>query len=220
MTLPDPNATYPNPNLKEIVFVKNVIKRSNIVVGDYTYYDDATNPEDFEKHVTHHNEFLDDTLRIGKFCSIASGIEFIMNGANHMIKSATDYPFDMLGSDWSKNIPKTDQLMMKHDTIVGNDVRFGRNVTVMPGVHIHSGAVITANSTVTTNVAPYSIVGGNPAKFIDYRFTAEEILLLEELAWWDRDTEWIDEHIGQLTTEKITVNSIKELLKQFDSCNE
>ena len=91
MTGPAPSKIYPNENLKQIVYVKNVITRPNIIVGDYTYYDDINGAEKFEEHVTHHYEFLGDKLIIGKFCAIAKGIEFVMNGANHRMKSISTY---------------------------------------------------------------------------------------------------------------------------------
>ena len=75
MTGPDPNSIYPNENIRQVVYIKNVISRPNILVGDYTYYDDIDGAEKFEEHVTHHYDFLGDRLIIGKFCAIARGIE-------------------------------------------------------------------------------------------------------------------------------------------------
>ena len=89
---PNPNAIYPNEAIKSVCFIKNVITRPNIIVGEYSYYDDINGAERFEEHVTHHYEFLGDKLIIGKFCAIAKGIEFVMNGANHRMCSVTTYP--------------------------------------------------------------------------------------------------------------------------------
>ena len=83
---PDPNAVFPNENIKSLCFIKNVIKRPNIIVGDYTYYDDINGAEKFEEHVTHHYDFNGDKLIIGKFCAIARGIEFIMNTSKRVTK--------------------------------------------------------------------------------------------------------------------------------------
>lgn len=94
---PDPNAVYPNEAIKSVCFIKNIITRPNITVGEYTYYDDINGAEKFEEHVTHHYEFLGDKLIIGKFCAIAKGIEFVMNGANHRMNSVTTYPFNIMG---------------------------------------------------------------------------------------------------------------------------
>ena len=137
---PDPNAVYPNEKVKQIVYIKNVVTRPNIVVGDYTYYDDVDGAENFERHVTHHYEFLGDKLIIGRFCAIARGIEFVMNGANHRMQSVTTYPFNIMGGGWEKFAPAIADLPLKGDTVVGNDVWIGQNVTVMPGVHIGDGA--------------------------------------------------------------------------------
>ena len=102
---PDPNSIYPNENIRQIVYIKNVITRPNIIAGDYSYYDDVNGAERFEEHVTHHYEFLGDRLIIGKFCAIARGIEFVMNGANHRMNSATTYPFNIMGGGWERYSP-------------------------------------------------------------------------------------------------------------------
>ena len=115
MTGPDPNSIYPNENIRQVVYIKNVISRPNILVGDYTYYDDIDGAEKFEEHVTHHYDFLSDRLIIGKFCAIARGIEFIMNGANHRMNSVTTYPFNIMGGGWEKFAPKLDDLPLKGD---------------------------------------------------------------------------------------------------------
>lgn len=173
MTGPDPNSIYPNENIRQVVYIKNVISRPNILVGDYTYYDDIDGAEKFEEHVTHHYDFLGDRLIIGKFCAIARGIEFIMNGANHRMNSVTTYPFNIMGGGWEKFAPKLDDLPLKGDTVVGNDVWIGQNVTVLPGVHIGDGAIIAANSVVAKDVPPYCIAGGNPCRVIRRRFDEE-----------------------------------------------
>jgi virginiamycin A acetyltransferase len=146
---PDPSSIYPNENIKSICYIKNLITRPNIIVGDYTYYDDVNGAERFEEHVTHHYEFIGDKLIIGKFCAIAKGIEFVMNGANHRMCSVTTYPFNIMGHGWEKATPTLGDLPFKGDTVVGNDVWIGQNVTVMPGVHIGDGAIVAANSVVT-----------------------------------------------------------------------
>ncbi len=207
---PDPKAIYPNPNIKEVVYIKNVITRPNILVGDYTYYDDPDHPENFEQHVTHHYEFLGDKLIIGKFCAIAKGIEFIMNGANHVQKGATTYPFKILANGWEKFTPQLTDLPLKGDTVVGNDVWFGQNVTVLPRVTIGDGAIIGTNSLVTKDVPAYAIVGGNPATVIKMRFPSAIRTALSAFAWWDQDINWISTHISELTVERLTLNKIRD----------
>ena len=188
---PDPDAIYPNEALKRICFIKNVITRPNIHIGDYTYYDDPSGAERFEEHVTHHYDFLGDRLIIGKFCAIARGIEFIMNGANHRMNAVTTYPFNILGHGWEKVTPDLKDLPFKGDTVVGNDVWIGQNVTVMPGVHIGDGAIIAANSVVTRHVPAYHIAGGNPAGVIKKRFEDDLIDHLLRIKWWDWPVEKI-----------------------------
>ena len=122
MTGPNPNAIYPNEAIKSVVFIKNVITRPNILVGDYTYYDDVNGAERFEDHVTHHYPFLGDKLIIGKFCAIAKGIEFVMNGANHRMCSVTTYPFNIMGGGWEQFTPALEDLPLKGDTVIGNDL--------------------------------------------------------------------------------------------------
>lgn len=159
---PNPNAIYPNEAIKNICYIKNVITRPNIIIGEYTYYDDVNGAEKFEEHVTHHYEALGDKLIIGKFCAIAKGVEFIMNGANHRMNSVTIYSFNLMGGGWEKSTPTKEQLPFKGDTVVGNDVWIGQNATVLPGVHIGDGAIIAVNSVVTKDISAYHIAGGNP----------------------------------------------------------
>jgi len=142
--------------------------RPNIIVGDYTYYDDINEAEKFEEHVTHHYETLGDKLIIGKFCAIAKGVEFIMNGANHRMNSVTTYPFNLMGGSWEKSTPTKEQLPFKGNTVVGNDVWIGQYVTIMPGVHIGDGAIIAANSVITKDVPAYHIAGGVEYSLIKY----------------------------------------------------
>ena len=162
---PNPNAVYPNEAIKSVCFIKNIITRPNITIGDYTYYDDVNGAEKFEEHVTHHYEFLGDKLIIGKFCAIAKGIEFVMNGANHRMKSVTTYPFNIMGCGWEKCTPALEDLPYKGDTIVGNDVWLGQNVTVMPGVHISDGAIVGANAGNYHSMTFY-ILSGNEKKIL------------------------------------------------------
>lgn len=188
---PDPNAVHPNVAVPSVCFIKNVVTRKNISIGDYTYYDDPDGAEDFEAHVTYHYEFLGDRLVIGKSCAIARGITFIMNGANHRMNSVTTYPFNIMGHGWEKCTPTLEDLPFKGDTVVGNDVWIGQDVTVMPGVHIGDGAIIAAESVVTRDIPPYHVAGGNPCRVIRKRFDDALIDYLLALKWWDWDAEKI-----------------------------
>lgn len=206
---PDPNAIYPNEAIKSICYIKNVVTRPNIIVGDYTYYDDLNGAEKFEEHVTHHYEFIEDKLIIGKFCAIAKGIEFVMNGANHRMHSVTTYPFNIMGNGWEKSNPALADLPLKGDTVIGNDVWIGQNVTVMPGVHIGDGAIIAANSVVVKDVPPYHIAGGNPSRVIKKRFDDELIDHLLAIQWWDWPARKIFDHLETLCSGDLT--KIKEI---------
>ena len=184
--LPDPNQIFPN-EYKTSCFVKNVVKAPNVQIGDYTYYDDSAAPTDFEKNniLFNYPEF-GEKLIIGKFCQIASGTKFIMGPANHRLCSVTTYPFNVFGGAFTENTPDhVSQLPHKGDTVVGNDVWFGRESVIMPGVKIDDGAIIAAYSVVAKDVEPYTLVGGNPARFIKKRFNDELTELLLKLKWWD-----------------------------------
>ena len=171
MRIPDPTVTYPVPGFP-VTYIKPTITRPN-EVGDFSYY----SGEDFESRVTHHYEFYGDKLIIGKFCQIAAGVEFIMNGANHKINCASTFPFYIL-EYWEQETPPVSELTNKGDTIVGNDVWIGQNATILPGVHVGDGVVIGAKSVVGRNIEPYTIVVGNPAKPVRKRFDDELIALL------------------------------------------
>lgn len=183
---PDPNAVFPN-EYGTSCFIKNVIKAPNISVGDYTYYDDDKDPTGFEKNnILFNYPVFGDKLIIGKFCQIASGTQFIMGAANHRLCSATTYPFNVMSEAWAEIAPvHLSQLPHKGDTVIGNDVWFGRNCVVMPGVKIGDGAIVAAHSVVTKDVEPYSVVGGNPAHFIKKRFDDELTELLLRFKWWN-----------------------------------
>ena len=203
---PDPNTVFPNPSIKSVCYIKNVITRPNIEVGEYTYYDDVNGAERFEERVTHHYPFIGDKLIIGKFCAIGKGVEFVMNGANHRMCSVTTYPFNIMGNGWERCTPRLDELPLKGDTVVGNDVWFGQNVTVMPGVHIGDGAIIAANSVVASDVPPYCVAGGNPCRVIRQRFDPELTAYLLDLKWWD----WSPEKIMR-NLEKLCSGDLKEI---------
>jgi virginiamycin A acetyltransferase len=202
MTGPNKDIKFPLENYDRLCFLKNIIKNPNIIIGDYTYYDDFENVENFEKNVKYHFDFVDDKLIIGKFCMIASDVKFIMNGANHLTNSLTTYPFAIFGNGW-ENAMEGKSYPQKGDINIGNDVWIGYNATIMAGVNIGDGAIIATNSTVTKNVEPYTIVGGNPAKEIKKRFSEDVIKKLLELKWWNWDIEKITKNIQNLTDNKI-----------------
>ena len=208
MKMPNANEIYPVKGFP-VTHVKPTIKNPNIIVGDFTYFSD----EDFESHVTHHYDFYNDKLIIGKFCQIAKGVEFIMNGANHQMNTTSTYPFYIMG--WEQEVPPLDKMQLKGDTVVGNDVWFGQNATILAGVHIGDGAIVGANSVVGSNVEPYTIVAGNPAKPIRKRFDDELIELMLKFKWWDKSIEEVTELIPLLSNSdlKFVKQEIKQMLE-------
>ena len=152
----DPTRPFPMPNTKRLCFLKNIITNPNIIIGDYTYYDDPDDVNNFMKNLLYHFDFIGDKLIIGKFCQIATNVRFIMNGGNHDLTGFSTFPFAAFGGEWS-DVPLKPE--SKGDTIIGNDVWIGNSATIMPGIYIGDGAIIASSSVVTKNVDPYSIVG-------------------------------------------------------------
>ena len=202
MTAPDRDQVFPLPHYDRLCFLKNIITNPNIIVGDYTYYDDFEDVHNFEKNVKYHFDFIGDKLIIGKFCMIASDVTFIMNGANHLTDAISTYPFAIFGHGW-QHAMEGKTYPSKGDTIVGNDVWIGHKVTIMPGVQIGDGAIIATRSVVTKDVAPYSVVGGNPSKELKKRFSEEQIVKLLDIKWWDWEIDRITRNVEQLTGNKL-----------------
>lgn len=176
------------------MYLKSVVTRPTIEVGDFTIYNDFVNdPRDFEKNnVLYHYPINNDRLIIGKFCSIACGAKFIFNCANHTLKSLSTYTFPLFFEEW--DLPKSEVASAwdnKGDIVIGNDVWIGYDAVIMAGVTIGDGAIIGTRAVVTKDVEPYSIVGGVPAKEIRKRFAPEVITRLLELQWWN----WPDDKI-------------------------
>ena len=200
---PDPLNKHPLEGFPQVCFIKNTVTNPNIIIGDFTYYDDPEDSEDFERNVLYHFPFIGDKLVIGKFCAIAKGVQFIMNGANHKLSGFSTFPFYIFGNGWEKAMPKPGDLPYKGDTIIGNDVWIGYKALIMPGVKIGNGAIISTLAVVTTDVPAYTVVGGNPAKVIKTRFSDEIVFELEKLAWWDWPIEKITKHLAAIMSNNI-----------------
>ncbi|MDN0087432.1 Vat family streptogramin A O-acetyltransferase [Yersinia nurmii] len=203
MNGPDHTNKHPMAGFPQVCYIKNTVTNPNIIIGDYTYYDDPDNSEDFERNVLYHFPFIGDKLIIGKFCAIARGVKFIMNGANHKLSGVSTYPFQIFGNGWEKVTPSPGDLPFKGNTVVGNDVWIGFEALIMPGVNIGNGAIIASRSVVTSDVPAYSIVGGNPAKVIQYRFTPDLTAKLEQLAWWDWPVEKITQNLSLIVSDDV-----------------
>lgn len=199
----DPKDKHPMQGFPQICFIQNTVSNPNIIIGDYTYYDDPEDSENFERNVLYHFPFVGDRLIIGKFCALARGVKFIMNGANHKMNGFSTYPFQIFGNGWETIAPQPDELPYKGDTIVGNDVWIGYEAVIMPGIQVGDGAIIAAKSVVVSDVAAYTIVGGNPAKLIRQRFEDSVIRALLEVAWWNWDIEKITRNLEKIVAADI-----------------
>ncbi|WP_310618728.1 CatB-related O-acetyltransferase [Flexibacterium corallicola] len=191
---------YPLAGEPHTVFLKNFIKHPSIAVGDFTYYHDFDGAEDFEKkNVLYHYETSTDRLVIGRFCAIATGTTFQMNGGNHLLDGFSTYPFAIFGNGWEDGFHITNyEKANRGDTIVGNDVWFGRDAHIMPGVTISDGAIIGAKAVVTKDVPAYAVVAGNPARVVKYRFDEDTIETLLQIAWWNWDQDKLSRNINAI----------------------
>lgn len=200
---PDPNDKQPMVGFPQVCFIKNTVTNPNIIIGDYTYYDDPQDAENFERNVLYHFPFIGDKLIIGKFCAIARGVKFIMNGANHKMSGISTYPFQIFDNGWQEVMPAVGDLPYKGDTVIGNDVWIGYEALLMPGVKVGNGAIIASRSVVTSDVPAYAIVGGNLAKIIQSRFAADTVTKLEQLAWWQWSAEKITKNLALIVAGNV-----------------
>ena len=198
MSGPSPTDQFPLPGQTRLAFLKNHITRPNIIVGDYTYYDDPAGVANFEANVLYHFDFIGDKLIIGKFCAVGTGVKFIMNGGNHTIQGFSTYPFRIFGGAWEHNLPPDFSFPHRGDTVVGNDVWLGYGSLLMPGVKIGDGSIVASCAVVTKDVPPYAIVGGNPARVIRTRFDEQTIAALLQIRWWDWDAEKISRNVAAI----------------------
>lgn len=195
MTIPE-NKIYPRTGDKQTIYLKNAITNPNIIVGNYTMYNDFVNdPTLFEKNnVLYHYPINHDKLIIGKYCSIACGAKFLFTSANHTLRSLATYPFPLFFEEWGldrKNV--TESWDNKGDIVIGNDVWIGYEAVILSGVTIGDGAIIGTRALITKDVPPYTIVGGVPARSIRKRFTEKTISILLEKKWWN----WSEEKIAK-----------------------
>lgn len=205
MTIPDVDQIYPQKNDVQTIYLKNVVTNPRIEVGEYTiYHDFCSDPRDFQiNNVLYHYPINRDRLTIGKFCSIACGAKFLMNGSNHTLRSLSTYIFPLLGDEWGRETKPEDAWDHRGDITIGNDVWIGYEAVVLAGVSIGDGAIVGTRAVVTKDVPPYAIVGGVPAKLIRKRFPEETIAKLSELKWWDWPAEKISEYIDDIQAGNI-----------------
>jgi virginiamycin A acetyltransferase len=191
---PDPTTVHPLAEHERVVFLKPLVSSPQISVGEYTYFDDPDGATDFERRNVLY-AYGPERLVIGKFCAIATGTRFLMAGAEHPTMGVSTFPFTMFGGRWTEQtLDIVTSMPSRGDTVVGNDVWFGYQATVMPGVSIGDGAVIAAGTVVTSDVPPYTIVGGNPGRTIRRRYADDDVDRLLTAAWWDWPADLITEH--------------------------
>ncbi|MEU6091736.1 CatB-related O-acetyltransferase [Streptomyces sp. NPDC047085] len=198
----DPTVLHPVPGQPRVVQLKPLVTSPLIEVGEYSYYDDPDEPTAFEtRNVLYH--YGPEKLVIGKFCALAEGVRFIMNGANHRMDGPSTFPFPIMGGSWADHADLLAGLPVKGDTVVGNDVWLGHRAMVMPGVRIGHGAIVAAGSVVVDDVADYAIVGGNPARLIRTRYDEKDIARLLAIAWWDWPAEHLTRHVRTLMSGSV-----------------
>jgi virginiamycin A acetyltransferase len=194
MDAPDPGRLHPVEGAERVVFLKPLVRHPKVEVGEYTYYDDFDDPLAFERDAVLY-AYGPERLIIGRYCAIASGVRFILPGANHADLGPSTFPFGIFGEPWAE---RTMNLVMgapsRGDTVVGNDVWLGYRALVLPGVTIGDGAVIAAAAVVASDVAPYSVVAGNPARVVRRRYDDEDVTRLLRAAWWHWPAELVTEH--------------------------
>ena len=179
---------YPRTGDRQTVYLRAVVHGHNISVGDYTIYNDfVRDPVEFERNnVLYHYPVNGDRLVIGKYCSIACGAKFLLNSANHTLRSLSTYPvpifYEAGGTPVSEVSSAWDN---RGDIVIGNDVWIGYEAVILSGVHIGDGAIIGARAVVTRDEEPYTIMGGVPARPIRKRYDEETIQRLLALRWWD-----------------------------------
>ncbi|WP_417451801.1 CatB-related O-acetyltransferase [Kordiimonas sp.] len=196
---PGADTRFPLEHTDRVVFLKSVVNGANVSIGDYSYYDDPDHATEFQaRNILYHYDHVGDRLEIGRFCALATGTTFIMNGANHRMDGPSTFPFPIFGGGWGNHMDLLAGLPSRGDTIVGHDVWFGFRTLIMPGVNIGHGAIIASGSVVTEDVPPYAIVGGNPAKLIKMRFDENTTAQLLETAWWDWPLDRITANIRAL----------------------
>ena len=190
---PDPKVLHPVEGQDRVVYLRPLVTDPRIEVGEYTYYDDPDDALEFERKAVLYS-YGPERLIIGRYCAIASGVRFVMPGANHADLGPSTFPFGIFGPPWDVTMDLVKGAPSRGDTVVGNDVWLGYQVLVLPGVTIGHGAVVAAASVVASDVPPYAIVGGNPARVIRQRYGDEDVERLLRAAWWDWPVELVTEN--------------------------
>jgi virginiamycin A acetyltransferase len=190
---PDPMVLHPVAGQRRVVFLRPLVEHPAVEVGDYSYYDHPTRAEHFVEDAVLY-AFGPERLIIGRFCAIAAGVRFLLPGANHADRGPSTFPFGIFGAPWDSTMDLVLSAPSRGDTVIGNDVWIGYQALVLPGVTIGHGAVVAAASVVASDVPPYAVVAGNPARVVRSRFDEGDVERLLRAAWWDWPPVRITEH--------------------------
>jgi virginiamycin A acetyltransferase len=194
MPFPPHDELHPMPSQPRVVLLKPLVTSPLIEVGEYTYYDDPDDPTAFEtRNVLYH--YGPEKLVIGRFCALAEGVRFLMNGANHRMDGPSTFPFPIMGPPWAAHFDLITGLPARGDTVVGHDVWLGYQALVMAGVRIGNGAIVASGAVVVDDVPDYAIAGGNPARVIRHRYPQDDIARLTRIAWWDWPLDHVTRHV-------------------------
>jgi len=143
-------------------------------------------------------------LKIGKYCSIAHNVNFIVDEGFHTISEITNYPF-INNLTTNDNLTKIrDSRQQKEGITIGNDVWIGINAIILPGVTIGSGVTVAAGSIVTKDIPDYVSVAGIPARILTHKYTEDQKNALIKIAWWDWHSETLDERKDDFYTLNIS----------------
>lgn len=195
--LPDPRVRHPlvfpdGSRDPATVFLSEVIDHPNISLGDWTYYNDRTLPDDYAETLAPYLfPGAPEHLSIGRFCQIAQGVQFVTATANHPIKSISTFPFGVF--DPARIGGYRAALPRGRDTVVGHDCWIARDAMLLPGAELGNGVIVAARAVVRGKVPAFAIVSGNPATILRIRFDDRDIARLQALAWWM----WPADHIAR-----------------------
>lgn len=208
------NAALPNPRLRNplilpdghadpaTVFLNQVIDHPNIEIGDWTYYNDRRMPEDYATTLAPYLfRGAPERLRIGRFCQIAEGVQFITATANHAMGGVSTYPFSVF--DPPRFGSYRASLPAGRDNVVGNDCWLGREAMLLPGAELGNGVIVAGRAVVRGKVPHYAVVLGNPARILRMRYDTETTKRLLDLAWWDWPASRIAEALPAIETGDI-----------------
>ena len=178
------------------VYLNRILDHPNIQVGDFTYFssfDPIGQPADCAARLAPYLfAGAPEKIRIGRFCQIAHGTQFITQSANHRMDGPSTYPFAIFDPDRIAGYRQT--LAAGRDTVVGHDCWLGHGCVILPGAQLGNGVIVGAGAVVAGTIPDYAIVAGNRAQIVRMRFSPDDIAALNRIAWWHWPIEKIAAH--------------------------